>query len=66
VYFRWLFFSVTVAFNVNPHFDPVWVLIPMGYTQPMTRTYQNPYPCIQVQVLTGMGTGCPEKPQGSP
>src|SRR6202522_160808 len=28
--------------------------------------YQNPYPCVWVRVLTGTGTGCPEKPQGSP
>src|ERR1700678_3135609 len=41
-------------------------LSPVGYTQPMTRTYQNPYPCVWVRVLTGTGTGCPEKPQGSP
>src|ERR1700678_3152643 len=52
--------------HVNLHFDPIRVLIPMGYTQPMTRMYQNPYPCVRVRVLTGTGTGCPEKPQGSP
>src|ERR1700678_1169750 len=52
--------------HVNLHFDPIWVLIPVGYTQPMTRMYQNLYPCVRVRVLTGTGTGCPEKPQGSP
>ena len=52
--------------HVNPHFDPIRVLIPMGYTQPITLTYQNPYPGVRVRVLTGTGTGCPEKPQGSP
>ena len=26
---------------MNPHFNPIWVLIPVGYTQPMTCTYQN-------------------------
>ena len=38
----------------------------MGYTQPMARTYQNPCPWTRVRVLTGTGTGCSEKPQGSP
>src|SRR5271168_3929350 len=52
--------------HVNLYFDPIRVLIPMGYTQPMTRMYQNPYPGVRVRVLTGTGTGCPEKPQGSP
>src|ERR1700678_2104446 len=52
--------------HVNLYFDPIRVLIPMGYTQPMTRMYQNPYPGVRVRILTGTDTGCPEKPQGSP
>jgi len=38
----------------------------MGYTQPLTRSYKNPYTSVRVRVLTGMGMGCREKPQGSP
>ena len=41
-------------------------LIPVGYTQPMTCICQNQYPAYGLWVLTGMGAGCPEKPQGSP
>ena len=57
-----VFFILRVSFDVKPCFDPIQV---GGYTQPLTRTYQNPYPGVQVRVLTGTGMGYPEKPQGS-
>jgi len=39
--------------------------IPSVFSKNCTYTCQNPHPWMQVQVLTGMGVGCPGKPQGS-
>ena len=36
----YIVFSILESdFNVNPCFDTIQVLKPMGYTQPLTRTY---------------------------
>ena len=42
----------------------MWVLIPMGFNEPLTHTCQNPHPYPQVQVYTGVCAGCSGKPQG--
>ena len=34
--------------------------------KPATRARINPYPCSQVRVCWGWGTGSPGKPQGYP
>jgi len=58
--------KLVTRFLMTTCVEPVQVLRPMGFTKPMTRTCQNPYPWLRVRVSTGMGAGSPGKPQGCP
>ena len=42
----------------------MWDLTPVGFTEPLACTRQNPQPYAWVWVCTGVGMGCPGKPQG--